>query len=109
MDKYSREEFAECYALRGYGRKKDALAWLGDREEAREEDFERCWRDTKRPEYRRSIPGFASDGQNLDSAAHMGNSRGKSFNAEMAREIAVNDSCERGWRKRMKMKEEEEQ
>lgn len=44
MDKYSRDEFAECYALRGYGRKKDALAWLGDREEAREEDFERCWR-----------------------------------------------------------------
>lgn len=107
MDKYSREEFADCYSLRGYGKKKDALAWLGDRTEACEDDFERCWRETKRSEYRRPIPGLASDGQNMDSAAHMGNSRGKSFNAEMAYEIAVNDSYERGWRKRMKMKEEE--
>jgi hypothetical protein len=105
MDKYSCEEFAECYSLRGYGRKKDALAWLGDREEACEEDFERCYHDTKRPEYRRAAHGLAADGQNMDSAAHMGNSRGETFAAMMRREITINDAFERGYRKKMQMQE----
>lgn len=107
MDNYSREEFAECYSLRGYGRKKDALAWLGDREEATEEDFMRCYHDMDKPKYwEHPAPGLAADGQNMDSAEKMGNSRGQTFSAMMRREITINDAFERGYRKKMQMKEE---
>ena len=27
-DTYTAEEFAACYSMRGYGRRKDALKWL---------------------------------------------------------------------------------
>ena len=107
MDIYSREEFAACYSLRGYGRKKDALAWLGDREEACEDDFEKCYHETRQADYRRPRHGLASDGQNMDSASRMGNSRGRSFNSEIRREIKINDAFERGYFKKQRMMEEE--
>ena len=106
MDKYSREEFAACYSLRGYGKKKDALGWLGDREEAYEDDFEKCYHETRKSYGRRPHTGLASDGQNMDSASRMGNSRGPSFNSQMRREIKINDAFERGYFKNQQIKGE---
>lgn len=109
MDKYSREEFADCYSLRGYGRKKDALAWLGDREEATEEDFMRCYHDLDKPKYwEYPAPGLAADGQNMDSAEKMGNSRGQTFAAMIHREQTINDKFERAYKERQMRKEQEE-
>ena len=107
MDIYSREEFASCYSLRGYGNKKDALAWLGGREEAYEDDFEKCYHETQKPKSRRPRHGLASDGQNMDSASRMGNSRGPSFNSEIRREMKINDAFERNYFKKQQMTEEE--
>lgn len=107
MDTYSREEFAACYSLRGYGRKKDALAWLGDREEACEDDFEKCYHETRHADYRRPHHGLSSDGQNMDSASRMGNSRGRSFNSEIRKEMKINDAFERGYFKKQQMKGEQ--
>ena len=44
---YTPEEFARCYSLRGYGRKKDALAWMQVQcmDAANDTDFERCFHD----------------------------------------------------------------
>lgn len=49
-DTYTPEEFASCYSLRGYGMKKDALAWMRERsmEEATEAEYERCFNDLDR-------------------------------------------------------------
>lgn len=46
-DTYTPDEFAKCYSLRGYGRKKDALAWMQAQgmEIATEAEFERCFHD----------------------------------------------------------------
>lgn len=107
MEKYSRNEFAACYSLRGYGSKKVALAWLGDREEAYEDDFEKCYHEMKKPEFRRSHHGLTSDGQNMDSASRMGNSRGPSFASQIRREITINDAFERGYFKKQQMKGEQ--
>lgn len=99
MDKYTRQEFAECFALRGYGSKKTALAWLGDRQEAHEADFEQCYRDTQKHQIRPIHYGVGADGQNLSDPQHMGNSRGQAASHIIRREIAINEAWERGWRK----------
>lgn len=44
---YTPEDFARCFSLRGYGKRKDALKWCETHgvNAPTEEDFERCWRD----------------------------------------------------------------
>lgn len=98
-DTYTSDEFARCYSLRGYGRKKDALAWMQTygMEEATEADFERCFHDLNQEQITargRKWLAMTYDGQNMSAPSNMGNGRGKSFNAlmmEAQREIDVAD------------------
>ena len=87
-DTYTLEEFARCYSLRGYGRKKDALAWMQVQcmEAANETDFERCFHDLNQEQITargRKWIAMRIDGTNQSAPQHMGNSRGKSYNAQM--------------------------
>lgn len=89
-DVYTAEEFAACYSLRGYGRKKDALNWLEEngRTAAEEADFEKCWHALNRPViYPRQSRYIAlgADGWNPSAPGNQPNSRGESFNAMMRR------------------------
>lgn len=47
---YTPEDFARCFSLRGYGKRKDALKWCETHgvNAPTEEDFERCWRDLQK-------------------------------------------------------------
>lgn len=107
QDTYTADEFATCYSLRGYGRKKDALKWLKEngKESAAESDFERCYYDLNerkvQPHGRRYIAMYC-DGQNLSNPAHQPNSMGKSFNAQMIEAQLELDATERWIRRKMK-------
>lgn len=89
-ERYTAQEFAECYALRGYGRKRDALNWLAERgmDTATEDDFQRCYDYTNKqviwPRNSRYI-ALGSDGWNPSAPQHQPNSRGESFSAMMRR------------------------
>ena len=110
-DTYTPEEFARCYSLRGYGRKKDALAWMQTQgmEEATEADFERCFHDLNQEQITargRKWIAMRIDGTNQSAPQNMGNSRGKSYNAQMMRAQREIDSTERWIRKKMEQSEE---
>lgn len=105
-DTYTPEEFAKCYSLRGYGRKKDALAWMREHrmEEATEADFERCFHDLNQEQITargRKWIAMRIDGTNYSAPQHMGNSRGMSYNAQMVQAQREIDATER-WVKIMK-------
>lgn len=105
-DTYTAEEFAACYSLRGYGRKKDALKWLEEsgRTAAEEADFERCYHALNQPVmYPRSSKYIAlgSDGWNPSAPGNLPNSRGESFGAMMRRAQLDIDQLERAVRKRL--------
>ena len=105
-DTYTPEEFARCYSLRGYGRKKDALAWMQTygMEEATEADFERCFHDLNQERITargRKWIAMRIDGTNQSAPKYMGNSRGKSYNAQMMQAQREIDATERWVKKRM--------
>lgn len=105
-DTYSPEEFALCFSLRGYGRKKDALKWLQDQgmNEAEETDFERCYHDLSEEKIRPHRNPFTAlwrDGQNFSAPQHQPNSRGDSFAKQMLRELRSTDALDRAIRRRM--------
>lgn len=105
-DTYTRKEFAASYSMRGYGRKKDALAWMQTQgiEEASEADFERCFHDLNQEKItargRKKI-AMRIDGTNQSAPQHMGNSRGKSYNSQMMQAQREIDAMERWVKKRM--------
>lgn len=107
-DTYTLEEFAKCYSLRGYGRRKDALAWMQTHgmEEATEADFERCYHALNAPKITSRRISLWCDGQNPSDPQHMPNSKGKSYNAEMMQAQREIDSTERWIRKKMEQTEE---
>ena len=105
-DTYTPEEFAKCYSLRGYGRKKDALAWMQTQgiEEASEADFERCFHDLNQEKITargRKWIAMRIDGTNQSAPQYMANSRGKSYNAQMMQAQREIDATEI-WVKKMK-------
>ena len=105
---YTPEEFARCYSLRGYGRKKDALAWMHAQgmEVATEADFERCYHDINIEPIKSRRIGLWSDGRNPCDPAHVKNSCGKSYNAQMMQAQREIDATERWIRKRTEQTEE---
>lgn len=105
---YSADEFARSCSMRGYGRKKDALAWMQTQgmEEATEADFERCFHDLNQEQITargRKWIAMRIDGTNQSAPQHMGNSRGKSYNAQMMQAYREIDATERWVKKRMEM------
>ena len=107
-DTYTPEEFARCYSLRGYGRKKDALAWMQVQcmEAANETDFERCFHDLNHEQITargRKWIAMRIDGTNQSEPQYMGNSRGKSYNAQMMQAQREIDATERWVKKRMEV------
>ena len=102
---YTPEEFARCYSLRGYGRKKDALAWMQAQgmEAATEADFERCYHDINIEPIKSRRIGLWSDGRNPCDPAHVKNSCGKSYNAQMMQAQREIDATERWVKKRMEV------
>lgn len=104
-DTYTLEEFARCYSLRGYGRKKDALAWMQAQgmEAATEADFERCYHDINIEPIKSRRIGLWSDGRNPCDPAHVKNSCGKSYNAQMMQAQREIDATERWVKKRMEV------
>lgn len=59
---YTPEDFARCFSLRGYGKRKDALKWCETHgvNAPTEEDFERCWRDlNKQPLHTHGLANVA--------------------------------------------------
>ena len=113
MTTYSPADFAASYSLRGYGKRKDALKWCEDNgvTEAREEDFERCWRDLETHVIQRHSHPYVAmhrDGQNPAAMGNVPNSYGRSFAAQMAIEQRLTDSLDLRIR-RMKEDAEHEQ
>lgn len=104
-DTYTPDEFAKCYSLRGYGRKKDALAWMQVQcmEAATEADFERCYHDINIEPIKSRRIGLWSDGRNPCDPAHVKNSCGKSYNAQMMQAQREIDATERWVKKRMEV------
>lgn len=102
---YTAGEFADCYWLRGYGRKKDALKWLEENgmETAEEADFERCYHAMNQPviwpRNGRYI-ALGSNGWNPIDHENLPNSRGETYNAMMRRAQRDIDNLERAARKR---------
>lgn len=107
-DTYMPEEFARCYAIRGYGRRKDAAAWLEAQgmQAATEADFERCYDALNAPKIKSRRIGLWCDGQNPSDPQHMPNSKGKSYNAEMFQAQREIDATERWIQKKMEQAEE---
>lgn len=105
-DTYTADDFAVCYGLRGYGRKKDALKWLDENgmEMAHESDFERCYYDLQerriKPHGRKYI-AMRADGTNQSAPQNQPNSKGKSYNALMRDAQREIDATERWVKKRM--------
>ena len=102
---YTADEFAACYGLRGYGRKKDALKWLKENgiETAVEADFEKCYHELEARQITargRKWIAMRIDGTNQSAPQHMGNSRGKSYNAQMMQAQREIDATERWIRMR---------
>lgn len=105
-DRYTAEEFAKLFSLRGYGKKRDALKWLEENgmTEAEEADFEKCYHALNRPVmYPRQGKYIAlgSDGWNPSAPGNLPNSRGDSFNAMMRRAQLDIERLERAVKKRM--------
>lgn len=103
-DIYTPEEFALCFSLRGYGRKKEALKWLQDHDmtEAGEDDFERCYHDLNVEmilPHTRPFIALRRDGQNYSAPQHQPNSRGDSFAKQMLRELRITDAYDRAIRR----------
>lgn len=103
---YSAEEFANCYSLRGYGKKKDALKWLERQEmqEATESDFQRCYHDLSDRMIRAHSTKFIAmrcDGQNISAPQNQPNSHGATFAAQMRQAQREIDATERWIRRKM--------
>ena len=99
-DTYTPDEFAKCYSLRGYGMKKYALAWMHAQgmEEANEADFERCFHDLNQEQITargRKWIAIRIDGTNQSEPQYRGNSRGKSYNAQMMEAQREIDAADR--------------
>ncbi len=112
QERYTAEEFARCYGLRGYGSRKDALKWLKAQgmETAQEADFERCYHelnDCRVVAHGRKWTAMRIDGTNQSAPQHMGNSKGKSYNAQMMQAQREIDATER-WIWRRKERENEQ-
>ena len=108
---YSADEFARSCSVRGYCRHEDALAWMQAQgmEEATEADFERCFHDLNQEQITargRKWIAMRIDGTNQSAPQHMGNSRGKSYNAQMMQAQREIDATER-WVKKRKERENE--
>lgn len=105
QESYTADEFAACYGLRGYGRKKDALKWLNENgmETAAEADFEKCYHDLEarrvQPHGNRCI-AMRIDGVNPSAPQHQPNSRGSSYSAQMMQAQREIDATERWIRRR---------
>ena len=102
---YTVEEFTTAFWKRGYGGKKQAQKWLIENgiTVASEDDFMRCYHDTndrKVVKHDRRCTALCVDGQNLVSPGKFRNSYGKSFAAEMAREVYELDKLDRRIRQR---------
>ena len=103
---YSADELARSCGMRGYCRHEDALAWMQAQgmEEASEADFERCFHDLNQEQITargRKWIAMRIDGTNQSAPQHMGNSRGKSYNAQMMQAQREIDATERWVKKRM--------
>ena len=103
---YSADEFAHSCGMRGYCREEDALAWMQAQgmEEASEADFERCFHDLNQEQITargRKWIAMRIDGTNQSAPQNMGNSRGKSYNAQMMQAQREIDATERWVRERM--------
>lgn len=105
-DVYTAEEFAACYSLRGYGRKKDALKWLekSRMEAAEEADFEKCYHALNQPVMYPHRAGkytaLGADGWNPSAPGNQPNSRGESFNTMIRRAQWEIDRLEHAAKKR---------
>ena len=112
QESYTTDEFAACYGMRGYGRKKDALKWLrgNGMETAAEADFEKCYHELEarrvQPHGSRCI-AMRVDGVNPSAPQYQPNSNGKSYNAQMMQAQREIDAVDR-WAKKRKEKELEE-
>jgi hypothetical protein len=105
MTAYTPEDFARCFSLRGYGKRKDALKWCEENsvDAPTEEDFERCYHDLSKPVVRRHGGPYVAmygDGQNPVSAGNAPNSSGLSFAAQMAIEQREADRQDERLRRR---------
>ena len=100
---YSADEFAHSCSMRGYCRDEDALAWMQAQgmEEATEADFERCYHDINIEPIKSRRIGLWSDGRNPCDPAHVKNSCGKTYNAQMMQAQRAIDTTEE-WIKRIK-------
>lgn len=103
-DAYTAKEFADAFWKRGYGKKKQAVAWLIENNitAATEDDFMNCYYATQsRPIYRHNsrYTALHVDGQNPVCTSNVPNSYGKSFAAQMAEENYEMDKLNR-WIKR---------
>lgn len=111
-DTYTAEEFAACYALRGYGRRKEAAQWLADNgmTAAEEPDFERCWR-AQNPEtiqaHRSRYIAMGADGFNPCDPQHQPNSSGEGYATLMRRAQNSADAADRAAKRRMEAQPDE--
>ena len=106
QDTYTADEFATCYSMRGYGRKKDALKWLRENciETAIDADFEKCYYDMNPPmviAHGRKYIAMRIDGVNQSAPQNQPNSNGESFNAQMMKAQRELDATERWIRRNM--------
>lgn len=106
MTTYTPEDFARCFSLRGYGKRKAALEWCEENgvTAPTEDDFERCWRDLDKPVIRRHGGPYVAlniDGSNPVAASNVCNSYGASYNAQMRRELKELDKLERALQRRV--------
>lgn len=105
-ERYTAEEFAACYSLRGYGRKMDALKWLEESgmRAADESDFQRCYHALNeaviRPRSSRYI-ALGADGWNPVDPEHLPNRPGTSYGAIMRRARRDLDALERASKRKM--------
>ena len=100
---YSADEFARSCGMRGYCRHEDAIAWMQAQgmEAATEADFERCYHDINIEPIKSRRIGLWSDGRNPCDPAHVKNSCGKTYNAQMMQAQRAIDTTEK-WIKRIK-------
>ena len=83
-DRYTPEEFATAYSLRGYGKKAKALEWMKSQgiAYATESTFEKCYYDLRnRKVIKHRVKGAAMtiDCQNMSAPEHM---KGGSYGTE---------------------------
>lgn len=107
-DLYNAEEFAKCFSLRGYGRKKDALKWLEEQKKdyACDDDFQQCYYDLNPQHIGHNHARLWADGQNGSAPQNMSNSCGRSFNYEMRLEQKLIDATDKRIKRRAEKKED---